>query len=77
MDSNGGQQYRPYLTRHVVGTVGDKFVGESVEEITVAGKGVFNSFLKAVTALGRKESKPNYKDCPEKFLMFYYYDNLN
>lgn len=46
-------------------------------EITVAGKGVFNSFLKSLTALGHKESKPNYDQCPEDFLMFYYYENLN
>lgn len=63
-----------------VGSVGDKFVGESVEnqnEITVAGKGIFNSFLKSITALGRKESEPNYKDCPKEFLMFYYYEDLD
>jgi len=59
------------------GLVGDKFIGESIEEITVSGKGVFTSFLKVLTALGRKESKPNYKDCPEDFLLFYYYDELN
>ncbi len=50
---------------------------ENVQEITVAGKGVFNSFLKSLTALGQKESKPNYDRCPEDFLVFYHYQNLN
>lgn len=63
-----------------VGSVGNKLVGESVDtstEITIAGKGVFNSFLKSLTALGQKESKPNYQDCPEDFLIFYYFSNLD
>lgn len=60
-----------------IGSTGDKLVGESVAtEISVAGKGVFNSFLKSLTALGRKESNPNYQDCPDDFLMFYYYSDL-
>ena len=60
-----------------IGSIGDKLVGESVmAEITVAGKGVFNSFLKSLTALGQKDSNPNYKDCPDDFLMFYHFPNL-
>lgn len=60
-----------------IGSIGDKLVGESVEtEISVAGKGVFNSFLKSLTALGQKDSNPNYQDCPDEFLMFYYFPNL-
>lgn len=47
------------------------------QEISIAGKGVFSSFLKSLTALGRKDSKPNYEDCPSDFLMFYKYDGLN
>jgi hypothetical protein len=45
-------------------------------EVTPSGKGVFNSFLKSLTALGLKESKPNYESCPENFLIFYLFDNL-
>jgi len=47
------------------------------EEITVAGKGVFSSFLKTLTALGRKESAPDYENCPEDFLIFYNYKGLD
>ena len=42
-------------------------------EISVAGKGVFNSFLKSITALGHKESKPDWEKCPSNFLVFYNY----
>lgn len=64
-------------TSFVLGISGGKFVGESVEgEISVSGKGVFNSFLKALTALGQKDSNPNYDVCPENFLIFYSISNL-
>ncbi len=49
---------------------------ESVEEVTIAGKGIFTSFLKALTSLGQKEGKPNFEKCPDDFLLFYYYHNL-
>jgi hypothetical protein len=42
-----------------------------------AGKGVFTSFLKALTALGQKETNPNWEKCPDNFLLFYYYPNLD
>lgn len=44
------------------------------DEISVAGKGVFSSFLKSLTALGQKESKPNWDKTPEDFLIYYHYD---
>ena len=47
------------------------------QEISVAGKGVFSSFLKSLTALGRKESSPDYENCPKDFLIYYNYKNLN
>lgn len=56
-----------------------ELLGESVQaqsEITVAGKGIFTSFLKCLTALGLKESNPNWKLCPEDFLLYYYFPNL-
>lgn len=40
-------------------------------EISVAGKGVFSSFLKSLSALGQKESNPNWERCPEDFLIYY------
>jgi hypothetical protein len=42
-----------------------------------AGKGIFTSFLKALTALGQKENNPNFEKCPDNFLLFYYYPNLD
>lgn len=54
-------------------------LGESVEsqsEISVAGKGIFTSFLKSLTALGQKESSPNWQQCPEDFLLYYLFPNL-
>jgi hypothetical protein len=43
-------------------------------EISVAGKGVFSSFLKSLTALGQKESNPNWEKCPENFLIYYHFE---
>lgn len=52
-------------------------ISEQVQvEISVAGKGIFNSFLKAITALGRKETSSNSDKCPDDFLIFYHYENL-
>ena len=45
-------------------------------EITVAGKGIFISFLKSLTSLGQKEIKPSFEKCPDGFLLFYHYPNL-
>lgn len=45
-------------------------------EITVAGKGIFISFLKSLTSLGQKEIKPSFEKCPDGFLLFYHYSNL-
>lgn len=52
---------------------------ESVQaqsEVTVAGKGIFISFLKCLTALGLKESNPNWSECPEDYLLYYSFSNL-
>jgi hypothetical protein len=46
------------------------------EEISVAGKGIFSSFLKSLTALGQKESKPNWEECPDDYLIYYKFDLL-
>ena len=45
-------------------------------EITVAGKGIFISFLKSLTSLGQKELGPNWSKSPDDFLLYYYYPNL-
>ena len=45
-------------------------------EITLAGKGIFNSFLKALTALGQKNGQPTLDKSPDDFLLFYHYPKL-
>ena len=45
-------------------------------EISVAGKGIFTSFLKSLTGLGHKESQPNWERCPESFLLYYHFSNI-
>lgn len=47
------------------------------QEISVSGKGVFTSFLKALTALGQKENTPNWNKTPDEFLIYYFFPNLN
>jgi hypothetical protein len=49
----------------------------SLNENASSGKGVFTSFLKVITALGLKNSQPNWEKCPADFLMFYYYQDLD
>lgn len=46
-------------------------------DISSSGKGIFTSFLKSLTAMGQKESKPNWDICPSDFLLYYHYNNLN
>jgi hypothetical protein len=45
-------------------------------EITVAGKGMFASFLKSLTALGQKDCLPNWEKTPNDFLFYYHFSNL-
>ena len=45
-------------------------------EITSAGKGVFTSFLKSLTALGQKEAIVDREICPENYLFYYSYNLL-
>jgi hypothetical protein len=45
-------------------------------EITIAGKGIFNSFLKALTALGQKNGQVTLDKSPDGFLLFYHYPKL-
>ena len=74
---NGIQEKQP-IVRPSTDT--SELLGESVQsqaEVSVAGKGIFNSFLKSLTALGLKESNPNWSLCPEDFLLYYSFQNLN
>ena len=43
---------------------------------TIAGKNVFDCFLKVLTALGQKNIKPNWEKTPENFLIYYITDDL-
>lgn len=48
-----------------------------ISEGAIAGKGIFSSFLKSLTSLGQKNSQPNWEKCPDDFLWFYYFPNLD
>jgi hypothetical protein len=53
-------------------------LGPLVEsEITMAGKSIFHCFLKTLTALGQKEKDADFENCPEDFLLFFYYKELS
>lgn len=74
--TNGIEEKEPVI---LPSTDTEELLGESVEvqsEISVAGKGIFTSFLKSLTALGQKESNPNWNICPEDFLLYYHFPNL-
>ena len=47
-----------------------KFILESIDNL-IYGKNIFKSFLKINTSLGFKDIKPNWKEIPEDFLIFY------
>jgi hypothetical protein len=73
---NGIEEKEPTI---LPSTETSELLGESVEaqsEVTVAGKGIFTSFLKCLTALGQKESNPNWSECPDEFLIYYSFQNL-
>lgn len=71
--NNGIEEKDPTISTSV-----DINLLESVSNdvISVSGKGVFTSFLKSITALGRKEYKSNYDLCPEDFIIYYEFDNI-
>jgi len=74
--SKGIEEKEPII---LPSTETSELLGESVEsqsEISVAGKGIFTSFLKSLTALGQRESNPNWEICPEDFLIYYSFQNL-
>ena len=74
--STGIENKEPFI---LPSTDTEELLGESVQaqsEVTVAGKGIFTSFLKCLTALGLKESNPNWFECPEDYLLYYSFSNL-
>jgi hypothetical protein len=69
---NGIEDKEPEI---ITSTETDDLMESMVQgEISVAGKGIFSSFLKSLTALGQKESNPNWDKCPEDFLIYYHFD---
>lgn len=46
-------------------------------DISISGKGVFTSFLKVITALGFKENLPNWERCPDDFLIYYHFKDVD
>jgi hypothetical protein len=46
-------------------------------DITMSGKNIFKSFLKCITALGKKDQNPNREICPDDFLLYYNYDDIS
>ena len=75
------QQVDDYLQRGIVDKEPDVLTSTDTEqlwesEITVAGKGMFASFLKSLTALGQKDCLPNWEKTPNDFLFYYHFSNL-
>lgn len=70
---NGIEEKEPQF---LVSTDVESLTEALTDEITVAGKGIFTSFLKSLTSLGQKEGQPSWEKCPDNFLLYYYYPNL-
>lgn len=75
-------QVKKYLERGIVEKdpqiIASTELGSLLEsqEVSVVGKGVFTSFLKVLTALGKKENSPNWDITPEDFLIYYQFNEL-
>jgi len=57
-------------------SVAEEFMSD-IKDISLAGKGGFNSFLKVITALNLPEIKPNVDNCPKEFSIIYSMESLN
>lgn len=64
------------LSESIQTQVGAQSQSQSQTEVSPAGKGIFTSFLKALTALGKKESTPVWSECPAEFLLYYGFSDL-
>ncbi len=76
------QQVDEYLKKGIEEKQPDVLTSTDTEqlwesEISIAGKGMFTSFLKSLTALGKKDCQPAWDKTPEDFLWFYLASNLN
>lgn len=70
---NGIEEKEPQF---LISTDLEQLTEALAEDITIAGKGIFTSFLKSLTSLGQKEAQPSWEKCPQDFLIYYYYPNL-
>lgn len=70
---NGIEEKEPQF---LVSTDIEQLTEALADEITIAGKGIFTSFLKSLTSLGQKEGQPSFEKCPDDFLLYYHYPNL-
>ena len=72
---------KEYLERGVeekeVGVSASADLEEIAESVAFAGKGIFHSFLKALTALGQKEKPLSQEKCPDEFLLYHLYEGLD
>lgn len=50
---------------------------DDIKDVSLSGKGGFNSFLKVITALNLPEIKPNVDNCPQSFSIIYSMESLN
>lgn len=57
-------------------SVADEFM-DDIKDITLSGKGGFNSFLKVITALNLPEIKADIDNCPKEFSIIYSMNSLN
>ena len=72
------QQIENYITNGIKDKDATMVASTETEELmesegATAGKGIFSSFMKSITALGHKDMKPNWEKCPKDYLIFYYY----
>lgn len=70
---NGIEEKEPEI---IASTNLERIKEDVSNEITISGKGIFTSFLKSLTGLGKKEGSPNWESCPNDFLIYYHYTDL-
>lgn len=85
LDQSQQEEIRKRVQDHLDGVEEPKDVdvsanvdaGELMESAQISGKNVFKSFLKAITALGLKEHKPDWNNTPESFLIYFLFENVD
>lgn len=85
--SNSVNLLNEYDQRLLVKEIQDDFLNESsitskeflkdIEDISLSGKGGFNSFIKVINALNLPEIKPDIDNCPKDFSLIFSMESLN